>query len=264
MHRAAVVVLLGVAAAACASRGDVDEMGESLRAEMRALEEGQRLLLERMQGGIESLETSSERRGATELGELERRTSRLEGLIEELIATSADTYQLLSDIYENQRLAGAASPIGGGAAAGPAGGVLPTVPAGVSAGASPGAEEAAQFYGLALDMYNQGLLESAREAFRTFLVEWPRDELAPDAQYMLSRTFEDDGDPGNALEEYRRLTELYPNSDRAPTALYRRGVIEAERGNTALARQLFTQVESGYPNSLEAPAARREREKLGG
>ena len=256
MVKAAVAVLLGVAAAACASRGDVEEMGDALREDIRRLEEGQNLLIDRVQGSLDSLETSSERREATGRGELDRRTSRLEGLIEQLIEISVENNQLLLDIFENQRLAGAPSPVGA-----PMGDRNPADPGPASSAET---AEASQFYGMALDTYNQGLLESARGAFRDFLVQWPRHELAPDAQYMLARTFEDDGDVGNALQEYQRLTELYPNSDRAPASLYRRGLIEAERGNTALARQLFTQIESGYPNSLEAPAARRERQKLGG
>ncbi|WP_420461851.1 tetratricopeptide repeat protein [Candidatus Palauibacter sp.] len=256
MSRAAVAVLLGVAAASCASRADVEEMGDALREDIRALEEGQRLLLDRVEGSLDNLETSSERREATGRGELERRTSRLEVLVEQNIELSTENNQLLANIYENQRLAGAPSPVGG-----PTGSPRPADPGPVS---TSGSEEAPQFYGMALDTFNQGLLESARGAFRDFMVQWPRHELAPDAQFMLARTFEDDEDLGNALEEYRRLTELYPNSGRAPAALYRRGVIEATRGNTALARQLFTQIESGYPNSLEAPAARRERERLGG
>ena len=256
MHKAAVAVLVGVAAVACASRGDVDEMGEAVLAEVRALEEGQRLLLGRIQGNLDSLEVSSERRELTGLGELERRTGRLERLMEQIIEGLAQNNQLLADIYETQRLGG-----GGPVLGSPAGGGEPAGAGGVSAS---GAEEASQFYGMALDVYNQGLIESARGAFRDFLAQWPRHELAPDAQYMMAVTFEDEGDIGNALEEFRRLSELYPNSERAPAALYRRGMIEAERGNTALARQLFTQVESGYPNSLEAPAARRERERLGG
>ena len=257
MVRAAVAVLLGVVAAACASRGDVEEMGDALREEIGTLEAGQRLLLDRMRGSLDSLEMSSERRDVTGRGELERRTSRLEGLIEQLIELSVQNNQLLGDIYENQRLAGAPSTVG-----------VPTMRRDPAADPGPtssaDSETATQFYGMAQDTYNQGLLESARGAFRDFLVRWPRHELAPDAQYMLARTFEDDGDAGNALREYQRLSELYPNSDRAPAALYRRGLMEAERGNTALARQLFTQIESGYPNSLEAPAARQERQKLGG
>lgn len=256
MIRAVVAVCLGVAAAACASRGDVDGMGESLRGEIRALEEGQRVLLDRIGGSLDSLGVASERRETTSVAELDRRIRRVETMMEQIIEGLAENSELLADIYENQRQAGAPSPLGP-----PVAGRGPASPGTVS---SAGDEEAAQFYGMALNTYNQGLLEAARGAFRDFGAQWPRHELAPDAQYMLAVTFEDEGDIGNALEEFRRLSELYPNSDRAPAALYRRGMIEAERGNTALARQLFTQIESGYPNSLEASAARRERERLGG
>ena len=256
MIRAVVAVWLGVAAAACASRGDVEDMGEALRGEMRALEEGQRLRFDGLRGNLDSLGMASERRETTSVAELDRRMRRVEAMMEQFIELQVENNQLLADIYENQRQAGAPSPIGP-----PLAGRSPSSGGPVS---SAGDEEAAQFYGMALNTYNQGLLEAARGAFRDFAAQWPRHELAPDAQYMLAVTFEDEGDVGNALEEFRRLSELYPNSDRAPAALYRRGMIEAERGNTALARQLFTQIESGYPNSLEASAARRERERLGG
>lgn len=264
MRNAAVAVLLCVAAAACASRGDVETMGDSLREDIAGLAEGQRRLAEAVQADLESIESSSERRETTGRGELERLIGRLEGLFEQLIEMSAQNNQLLNDIYENQRRLGASSPMGfpGPAGAGPPA-AGPAVAESGSAAAS-GSEEASQIYGLALDMYRRGNLETARETFRDFLALHGDDVYAPDAQYWVARTYEDAEDPGSALEEYRRLTERYPDSSRAPQALFRRAMIEAGRGNTAVARRLFAQIESGYPNSPEALDARREREKLGG
>ena len=261
MRNAAVAVLLGVAAAACASRGDVETMGDALRGEIAGLAEGQRRLVEAVQADLESIESSSQRRETTGRGELERLIGRVEDLFEQIIEMSAQNNQLLNDIYENQRRLGTPSPMGfpGPPAAGPVG-----AESNPAAESGSGSDEASQFYALALDMYQRGNIETARDAFRDFLAVYGGHELAPDAQYWVARTYEDAEDPGSALEEYRRLTERYPDSSRAPAALFQRAMIEAGRGNTAVARRLFAQIESGYPNSPEAPEARREREKLGG
>ena len=262
MRNAAVAVLLGVAAAACASRGDVETMGDALRDEIAVLAEGQLRLAEAVQADLESIESSSQRRETTGRGELERLIGRLEDLFEQIIEMSAQNNQLLNDIYENQRRQGSPSPMGfpGPADAGPPAAGPPAT----ESNPATGSDVASQVYAMALDMYQRGNLETARDAFREFLAVYGGHEFAPDAQYWVARTYEDAQDPGSALEEYRRLTELYPDSSRAPAALFRRAMIEAGRGNTAVARRLFVQIESGYPNSPEAPEARRERERLGG
>ncbi|MDE2662309.1 MAG: tetratricopeptide repeat protein [Gemmatimonadota bacterium] len=264
MKHVAVAVLLGVAAAACASRGDVETMGDALRDEIAVLAEGQLRLAEAVQADLESIESSSQRRETTGRGELERLIGRVEDLFEQIIEMSAQNNQLLNDIYENQRRQGSPSPMGfpGPADAGPPAAGPPATESNPAAGS--GSDVASQVYAMALDMYQRGNLETARDAFREFLAVYGGHEFAPDAQYWVARTYEDAQDPGSALEEYRRLTELYPDSSRAPAALFRRAMIEAGRGNTAVARRLFVQIESGYPNSPEAPEARRERERLGG
>lgn len=249
MRGPAVAVLLGVAVAGCASKADIETMGDALRADIEGVREGQQQLLAQLRGGLDSLDAADTRRESTGRGEVERRVRRLEDLIGEVLDLISQNNQLLNDLYAG-RSRGAEStarrPVD---AAGPGSG---------------GLDEPSQFYAMALGMYNRGNLETARDAFRDFLAENPNHEVAPDAQYYVGRTYEEADDIGNALSEYQRVTELYPDSNRAPAALYRRGMIEAGRGNTAIARQLFTQIESGYNMSIEAPLARRELEKLGG
>ncbi len=249
MRMPAVAVLLGVAAAGCASKADVETMSDSLTADIQAIRDGQRILVAQLQGGLDSLEAADFRRETTGRGEIERRVGRLEDRIEVALELLSQNNQLLNDLYQD-RSPGAGSMMGR--------------PMNTGGPGSRSPDEPTQFYGMALDMYNRGNLETAREAFRNFIAENPSHELAPDAQYYVARTYEDGGDVGDAIAEYQRVTELHPNSNRAPAALYRRGMIEAARGNTALARRLFTQVESGYSTSPEAPLARQELQKLGG
>ena len=264
MQRAAVAVLLGVAAAACASRGDVETMGDALRDEIAILAEGQRELVEAIRADLETIESSSERRETTGRGELERLVGRLERVIQQQNDHAVQNNQLLNDIYEILSRSGPPSPMGltGLSDAGPP--AQGTADPDDGTAVTSGPEDAFQGYELALDMYQRENFETARDAFRRFLAQYGDDVYAPDAQYWLAMTYEKTEDPGNALEEYRRLTDLYPDSNRAPAALLRRGVIEAMRGNTAVARRLFTQIESGYPNSPEAPQATEELRKLGG
>ena len=107
-----------------------------------------------------------------------------------------------------------------------------------------------------------GVLELG--AFEEFLNRNPDHELAPDAQYHVARTYQEQGDESRAVDAYQRVTEMYPASGRAPSALLYRGQIEAARGNTAVARRLFQQITTGYPDSPELSLAQRELERLGG
>ncbi len=243
-------LLLSMAATGCATKADVDAMRSSVQTNLEEIRAGQRILLAQIRGGLDSLDAAGVRRETTGRGEFERRVGRLEDLFDQVLEITEQNNQRLNDLYEAQVSRSSAARRAPMADAEPS--------------RAAGNEEPSQFYAMALEMYNRGNLETARGAFRNFLIENRDHELAPDAQYYVARTFEDAEDVGSALAEYQRVTELYPDSNRAPAALYRRGVIEAARGNTALARQLFTQVASGYSNSPEAMLARQELEKLSG
>lgn len=254
MRGPAVVVLLGVLTAGCATRADVETLGDSLRADLEEIQEGNARLLAQIRGGLDSLELAESRRESTGRGEFERRVSRLEDMMDQLLEVTSQNNQLLNDLYQNQMAGGRARP--GARPAGPVSG-----PVGDPA---LGTDEPSAFYAMALQQFRNGNLEAARGALEDFLTENPNHELAPEALYYVGRTWEEAGDIGNALAQYQRVTERYPDASRASTALYRRGLIEAGRGNTALARQLFQQILSGYPNNPEAELARDELEKLGG
>ena len=140
MKKPAIAVLLAVSAVGCASKSDVETMGDSLRADMQAIEEGQRLLLAQIRGGLDSLEASDVRRESTGRGEFERRVARLEGRCEELMDIVTQNNQLLNDIYQDR-----------GARPGTSMG-RPTQSPGTS---MPGDDEPSQFYAMAQEVYSQ-------------------------------------------------------------------------------------------------------------
>ena len=249
MRTPAVVVLLSVAAAGCASKSDVEMLGDSVRTDLEEIRVGQAQLLNQVRGGLDSLDAAGMRRESTGRGEFERRVARLENLMDELLEITGQNNQLLNDLYENRVTSSGGT----------------SRPQQMNSGSigNVGQDEPSQFYGLALEQFTLENYETARGAFRDFLTQHGDHDLAPDAQYYIARAYEEDDDVGNALAEYQRVTELYPNSNRAAAALYRRGLLEVERGNIAIARRLFTQVGAGYANSPEAPLARQELLKLG-
>lgn len=251
MRRPAVVVLLGVMTAGCATRADVEDLGSSLRADIERIREDNARLLQQIGVELDSLDAAGNRRDNTVRGELERRVSSLETMMNQVLEMQSQNNQLLNDIYQST-----------------SGGVTPPRRPG-SAGATRnpmgGAGDVdAQLYQMAQDQFRVGNLDTAREAFENFVAEAPNHELAPDAQYYVGRTYEDAGDLEHALAAYQRVMELYPASQRAPTSLYRRAGIEEERGNTAIARRLYSQVANGYPDSPEAPEAEAAIRRLGG
>lgn len=253
MRAPALVLLVAVTGAGCATKADVQTLETSLAQDMADIRDDQRLLLAQLEEAVDSLDAANARRASMEQGEVERRVLRLEDALAEVIEIVTQNNQLLNDIYAARvSQGGPGRPGVGPADAGP------SFPSGRQQGA------ADQLYELTLDQFRQGNLETARGGFEEFLAAYPEHTLAPDAQYYVALTYEQAGERAAALVEYQRVTERWPDSSRAPAALLRRGIIEAARGNTAIARRLFTQIESGYPNSIEAPLAREELRKLGG
>ncbi len=127
---------------------------------------------------------------------------------------------------------------------------------------TPAAGGARSLYSAAVEQFRRGAYNTARTGFQEFLVNYPGDELAPDAQYYLAETYGAEGQAQQAIREYNRVVELYPNSRTAPTALYKAGLLQAERGNKDTACQYFQRVLAGYPRSDESRLARDQTERL--
>lgn len=125
-----------------------------------------------------------------------------------------------------------------------------------------GAADARALYKAAIEQFRRGAYNTARIGFEEFMVAYPADELAPDAQYYLAETFREDEDVERAIREYGRVVELYPNSSAAPTALYKAGLLQVERGNKDSACEYFQRVLAGYPRSDESRLARDQAQRM--
>ncbi|MCZ6477818.1 MAG: tol-pal system protein YbgF [Gemmatimonadetes bacterium] len=246
MNRRMAMLPLALLCGACASKGDLQQLETNMLSEIRALRASQDSLNRELRGAfLDSLETQQQRQA--------RGTSQQQRQLDEVQRSLAQILDLLGQIQREMEWGAA------GRAA-----VVP-LPAGPAPAAGEGGDggEGAPLYNSAQNQFNRGAYETARTGFAEFLRLYPGDELAPDAQFYLARTYEETDDADAALAEYARVLELYPNSRRAPSALYASGRIELDRGNTQDAVEFFSRVVRGYPNSDEAILAQQRLSDLG-
>ena len=249
------VVLVATGLGACATKKDVD----SIQGELASLTSKQDAIEARLAELDNSVSLALERQGSllvTVRGDVMRQLDDMERElveIQELLGQSQVVLQGLRDRMEQRQQ----------------GRLTVGVPAMPDSFGAPGAEptagaggDAAALYGAAIEQFRREAYNTARSGFQDFLVTYPADELAPDAQYYLAETYREEGDEELAIREYNRVVELYPNSRAAPTALYKAGLLQEERGNRDSACQYFQRVLAGYPRSDESRLAGDHAERL--
>lgn len=104
--------------------------------------------------------------------------------------------------------------------------------------------------------------DGAIAALRAFLVDYPRHDLADNAQYWLGEVYYDAKDWARALVEFRATVEQYPKGNKVPDALLKMGYCYASLGQKAKARAALEQVVETYPKSQPAALAAKRLETL--
>ncbi len=113
----------------------------------------------------------------------------------------------------------------------------------------------------AYNLYNAGQYDLAEESFRQFLVAYPDDPEAPDAQYWLGESLFSRGLYRDAADAFRAGYKAYPDSSRAPATLLRLGQAMAGLGEGDAACQIYAQVLKDYPDMSNALRQRVITEK---
>lgn len=113
-------------------------------------------------------------------------------------------------------------------------------------------------YNAAITDYQQGRLELARQGFAEYLRRFPDGLSASDAQYWIGMTWYDEERWDSAIAELREVPSRWPDSSKAPLALRKIGDAYRAEGDSERARAAYQQLIQQYPNSAEADAARRQ------
>ena len=114
-------------------------------------------------------------------------------------------------------------------------------------------------YTLARQKIDAGLYPRARELLQDFLARFPKDELAPNAQYWLGETLYGEKKWNDSIVEFQKVLKEYKSSEKVPDALLKIGMAFQAQGDCQNATLFFEEVTQGHRS---APAARMAREKV--
>jgi tol-pal system protein YbgF len=113
-------------------------------------------------------------------------------------------------------------------------------------------------YTLARQKMDAGQIPRARELLQDFLGRFPKDELAPNAQYWLGETYYAEKKWNDAIVEFQKVLKEHKSSDKVPDALLKIGMSFEAQGDCDNAKLFYTEVTQ---NHRSAPAAKTAKEK---
>ena len=113
-------------------------------------------------------------------------------------------------------------------------------------------------YTLARQKLDANQLPRARELLQDFLSRFPRDELAPNAQYWLGETWYAEKKWNDAIVEFQKVLKEYKASDKVPDALLKIGMSFQAQGDCQNATLFFDEVTQGHRASSAAKTAREK------
>jgi tol-pal system protein YbgF len=155
-----------------------------------------------------------------------------------------------------------AAPTDPGAAAGgatdPGAAAPPTAPSTVLApGMTP-----QRMYNTSLADFTAGQWALCIDGFNTYVRNFPRNDLADDAQWYIGECYQQDGKFAEAIDAYNRVITNYPKGDRVPDAYYKRGVALSAMGQTDRARESFETLMKMFPDHDMARMAKQQLDRL--
>jgi len=247
-----VLIFLGFTLSGCATKGDL----RSVQEEIQALATQQRRDLEELSGL--NLAVQDTLRGQSDAlfesrGDINRRLSAIEQEIitlQQLLQTNQRSLANIESLLMSQG-SGRMTPVR-----------TDTEP-GQSLDVTSQAGGAAQLYNVAMVQFENGSMNTARQAFRRFLRDYANDPLADDAQFYLGEILVREDRKEEAIQAFLQIPGFYPTQDRVPDALYRVGLLYVELDELDDARIYLQRVVNTYPESDAAALAGRKLAEIG-
>ena len=144
----------------------------------------------------------------------------------------------------------------GGVGAGPAAsaGAMPGVTGSAAPAAAAGGSEQAT-YDAAMAALRSGSYDKAIATFGEVVANYPKGDLASNAQFWIGESYFTKGDLQNAIAAYRKVLSDWPDSRKAPDAMVKLGFSLGDLKRTAEARETLEDVVRRYPGSNAATLA---------
>lgn len=253
--RIATLLLVGVTAAGCATKGQLREIETQLAVREReqerrdsALAVALQQILRTQQLTLDSLE-ATRRQVSLAKGETSAEALELQRKILNIQEQMAQQSQRMNDFLaqlDARQAALVALPAEGDSVAAAAG----------------GAATAMQMLEAGNTQLRRGGWATARSAFQELLVTHPLSPLVPDALFGIAESYALTM-PDSAAAYYREVARNHAESTRAASAMFKLGTMAQERGDVAEARRWYSQVVNDrYRGTAEYDLARDRLRQL--
>lgn len=134
---------------------------------------------------------------------------------------------------------------------------LPAQPLGKEGAAiEPVKTDKASQYAAAFALFKEGKYEKAREAFGSFLKQYPTSEFSDNVQFWIGECYYFENKYEKAIVEYDKVIKNFPGGNKTSYALLKQGLSFLKLGDKDSARLLLQQVTKDFPNTSQARIAR--------
>lgn len=114
----------------------------------------------------------------------------------------------------------------------------------------------ASLYAEAFALFKEGKYEKAREAFGSFLKQYPASEFSDNVQFWIGECYYFEKKYEKAIVEYDKVIKNFPGGNKTSYALLKQGLSFLKLGDKDSARLLLQQVTKDFPNTSQARIAR--------
>ncbi len=111
-------------------------------------------------------------------------------------------------------------------------------------------------YSAAFALFQEGKYEKAREAFESFLKQYPVTEYSDNAYFWVGECYYFEKKYEKAIVQYDKVIKEFPGGNKASYALLKQGLAFLKLGDKESARLLLQQVTKDFPNTSQARIAR--------
>jgi tol-pal system protein YbgF len=118
-----------------------------------------------------------------------------------------------------------------------------------------------EIYAQAYNIYKEGRLTEAREAFTGFLRQFPNTEYSDNAQFWIGECHFKENNYEEAILAYEDVVAKYPAGNKVPDALLKQGLCFQELGDMVSSRIILQRIVENHPDSPQAEIAKSRLEK---
>jgi tol-pal system protein YbgF len=106
--------------------------------------------------------------------------------------------------------------------------------------------------------YTAGQYDLAVLGFEAYIKDFPKSDLADNAQVLIGKSLMLDNKYDKAVEAFDKAIRAYPSGDAIPEAYYQKGLALQHLGQIDKARDAWDTVVKNHPDSTPANLARQK------